>query len=705
MMATTYLTPGVYFERPQRPVRPLWRRTDVAGFAGLAERGPLHQPQRLTSWRQFQEIFGGFLAYAYLAYAVHAFFANGGRVCWVVRVAALTSAVAATVALPGPTPTDPVVYQVQAITAGTWGNQLAVSVQRASLGATQHVAIAGLPTHQLAVANTVGFEVGSLIRLTQMLKRTPVQVLRRINRVDPVRGLLELEADLPSEGPIHTDPAVAAISVESLEFSLLVWQADQVAERFERLAPDPDHRRNAMTVVNANSRLIRLQQGAGVGLPQLPWRSNLQGGANGLQDLTVSDYIGTPQGDAYGLAALAPVDEVSLLAMPDLTLKPQVPEGLSRAPRRPVNPCALDRSDPPVVVRGQVLDARTQQPLPGVNIDDGLQRPSPVNTDAEGRFALDEVWPGPYDLVLNHRGYEPRSYAFTVAATPTGEQELAPIRLTPLDVPPALTEADIAVAQRAMVAQCEQLRDRVALLDPPLDAQGQPLNIMGLQAWRARFDSAFAVLYYPWLVIRDPRQPQASTGQLIPPSGHVAGRYAATDLTAGVFRPPANQPLAFVEDVAVAIDDALQGVLNPQGINVIRAFPGRGIRIYGARTLSSDSAWRFITVRRLISLLEAVMFDGLQWAVFEPNTEPLWFGIRLFLTTLLDHLWRRGAFVGDTAEAAYQVRCDAVTTPPEVQAVGQVIAEVSVAPTVPYEFIVIRLGLTADELQISEVSP
>ena len=164
-------------------------------------------------------------------------------------------------------------------------------------------------------------------------------------------------------------------------------------------------------------------------------------------------------------------------------------------------------------------------------------------------------------------------------------------------------------------------------------------------------------------------------------------------------------PENFVEDVGSSMNDALQGVLNPIGINVIRSFPGRGIRVFGARTLSSNVAWQFVNVRRFMNFLEEAINDGLQWAVFEPNNEQLWFGIRLFLTTFLDNLWRQGALVGDTAEAAYQIRCDAITTPSEVQAVGQVIAEVSVAPTIPYEFIVFRLGLTIDELKISEVSP
>jgi phage tail sheath protein FI len=339
-----------------------------------------------------------------------------------------------------------------------------------------------------------------------------------------------------------------------------------------------------------------------------------------------------------------------------------------------------------------------------IQLDDGLTEHEPQKTDKGGHFEFPNLLPGQVELLVTLGGYKVRIVRISVKPG-IGIQELADIVLTPIEQPSALSEADIFYAQAAMIQQCELLRDRVAILDPPWPSVNEPEDINRLQAWRSRFETAFAALYYPWLVIRDPLQPTVTPGKLMPASGHIAGIYAATDLAEGVFRPPANKMLRFVEDVGTKVDDALQGVLNPKGINVIRAFPGRGIRVFGARTLSSNTAWRFVNVRRLMNFLEEAIDDGLQWAVFEPNNEQLWFGIRLFLTTFLDNLWRQGALVGDTTEAAYQVRCDAVTTTPDAQAAGQVIAEVSVAPTIPYEFIVFRLGLTMDELKISEVSP
>jgi phage tail sheath protein FI len=346
------------------------------------------------------------------------------------------------------------------------------------------------------------------------------------------------------------------------------------------------------------------------------------------------------------------------------------------------------------------VNATTPMPLSGVTVevDDGLTVHQ-IPTKNDGTFSIHDLLLADLELVFRQAGFAER-----VERINPSKPVLGDIQLTRLDLPPALSLDDIYAGQAALIGQCETLRDRFALLDPPLIERDRGFDISELQSWRARFDTSFAALYYPWLSVRDPLQPDAPEGQLIPPSGHVAGLYAATDLAKGAHHPPANRALIWVDDLATNVDDALQGVLNPHGINAIRAFPGRGIRVYGARTLSSDRAWQFVNVRRLLIMLEEAIYDGLQWAVFEPNNRSLWAGLRLSLTTLLDGLWRKGALMGDSPEAAYQVRCDATTTTPDLQAEGKLVAEVRVAPTVPYEFIVLRLGVADNELKISEVS-
>ena len=188
----------------------------------------------------------------------------------------------------------------------------------------------------------------------------------------------------------------------------------------------------------------------------------------------------------------------------------------------------------------------------------------------------------------------------------------------------------------------------------------------------------------------------------MPPSGHVAGLIARTDLTQGVHRAPANSLLAGVKALTGTVDDAQQGILNPLGVNCIRLLPGRGIRVYGARTLSSDAAWRYLNVRRLLLMIEEAVEDSNQWAVFEPNNAVLRQALSHSLNSFLDGLWRQGALAGDSPEAAYQVKCNDENNPPPVVDGGQIVADIAVAPTIPFEFIRFRLGRTVEAVEVNE---
>ena len=185
----------------------------------------------------------------------------------------------------------------------------------------------------------------------------------------------------------------------------------------------------------------------------------------------------------------------------------------------------------------------------------------------------------------------------------------------------------------------------------------------------------------------------------MPPSGAVSGLIARMDLTEGPQRAAANRPLRNVMALSDAADDTVHGLLNAQGINVIRATPGRGIAPQGARTLGSDPEWRFLGVRRLMLMIAEAIQDGHQWAVFEPNTQVLRDAIRHSVGAFLSTLWRRGALAGATPNAAFAVKCDAENNPPSVLEAGQLVAEIAVAPVRPYEFIRLRLGRT-DRLSV-----
>lgn len=244
--------------------------------------------------------------------------------------------------------------------------------------------------------------------------------------------------------------------------------------------------------------------------------------------------------------------------------------------------------------------------------------------------------------------------------------------------------------QTALISHCEQHGNRMALLDSPPGMTPQQIK-----DWRsdvAMYDSPYAALYYPWIKVDNPIGTNGDAEVLIPPSGHIAGVWARTDETRGVWKAPANDTIRGCLDLEYATTQNEQAVLNPIGINCIRPFGTRGIRIWGARTLSSDTDWRYINVRRLFNMVEATIAEGTQWAVFEPNDMALWEGIKRTLNAYLKGLWSAGALFGASADQAFYVKCDAETNPPESIDQGLLVVEVGIAPVKPAEFVVFRIA-------------
>jgi phage tail sheath protein FI len=241
--------------------------------------------------------------------------------------------------------------------------------------------------------------------------------------------------------------------------------------------------------------------------------------------------------------------------------------------------------------------------------------------------------------------------------------------------------------QGKMIAHCENAGDRMAILDCPPDML--PQDILEWRMNTAGYDSKFAALYYPWVEVMNPLTNQPI---MIPPSGHVAGVWCRTDATRGVHKAPANEVTMGVNGLGFQVTQAEQGGLNKVGINCIRSFPGRGIRIWGARTLSSDPEWRYINVRRLFNYVAESIMEGTQWSVFEPNDEKLWIQLRIAISNFLTRTWNEGALFGSTPSQAFFVKCDSETNPPEVIEAGQVICEIGIAPVKPAEFVIFRLS-------------
>ena len=238
-------------------------------------------------------------------------------------------------------------------------------------------------------------------------------------------------------------------------------------------------------------------------------------------------------------------------------------------------------------------------------------------------------------------------------------------------------------AQDAILSHCEMNRFRVAILDAPETIE------KGIDTIPMPRDSTMGAYYFPYVKMYDP---EADLELFAPPSGGVAGVYGRVDSTRGVHKAPANEILRGATGLKYPLTDAEQELLNPKGINCIREFVGRGIRVWGARTFSSDPEWRYVNVRRLFCMIEKAIQDGTNWVVFEPNTRGLWKQIVRNLTAFLLRVWKDGALFGDSPEEAFYVRCDDELNPPESIDAGYVVCELGIAPAKPAEFVVFRIS-------------
>jgi hypothetical protein len=269
-------------------------------------------------------------------------------------------------------------------------------------------------------------------------------------------------------------------------------------------------------------------------------------------------------------------------------------------------------------------------------------------------------------------------------------QGLAALELDPYrDVALVYAPGAPVLIAKAVVAHCEKLRFRFAVVDPDKSVSAATVGNFQPRSGTSIGDTQYAALYYPWLAVSDP---QTGARKEIPPGGHVLGVYARTDSERGVFKAPANETLRGVMELLADTDDGTQDVLNPRGINAIRQFPERGIRVWGARTLSSDPSWRYINVRRLFNFVEESIMLGTQWVVFEPNDQALWQRVRRTINGFLTRVWRDGALFGTTPEEAFYVKCDAENNPPETRDVGQLIVEIGISPVKPAEFVIFRIS-------------
>lgn len=509
----SYLSPGVYVEEVESGSRPIEGvGTSIAAFVGFAQKGPFDEPTLITNWSQYVSTFGDFVDGTYLASSVYGFFANGGGICYVVRI----------------------------------GDGEAEASGELAVGAEVQIGPYAVKPRP-GVAGEITVEV------------------------------TEAEGDDP---PSDT-------------FQLIVRRDGQVAETYPSVTTKRS-KENVATRVNAKSELIEIRdpgRGAAPARPEpqtvaLAPAAPAVPAAGSAGALAPEVYVGDAD-RRTGLGGLEAVDEITMIAVPDL-----------------------------------------------------------MSAYQRGLLDLESV---------------------------------------------------IAV-QQGLISHCELMGDRVAILDPPPGLS--PQEARSWRTDRANFDSKYATLYYPWISVADPASGRAT---LVPPSGHIAGVWARNDDTRGVHKAPANEVVRGAVALQTQLTKGEHDLLNPIGLNCIRSFPGRGIRVWGARTLASDPAWRYLNVRRLFNYLEESILAGTQWVVFEPNDDALWARVRRTVSAFLVNEWRKGSLFGLTPDEAFYVKCDRETNPPESIDAGQVVCEIGVAPVKPAEFVVFRLAqLTSGSSGIDE---
>ena len=254
----------------------------------------------------------------------------------------------------------------------------------------------------------------------------------------------------------------------------------------------------------------------------------------------------------------------------------------------------------------------------------------------------------------------------------------------------AIPGVTIPAVQLALVAHCENLASRFAILDIPMDK----VKVTDVQTHRDILDSSYAAMYHPWVEVFDMLDKK---GTYIPPSGSIAGIYARSDTQRGVHKAPANEGVKGCTGLSSLYNKAEQDILNPAGVNLIRALPGKGIQVWGARTCSSDGSWKYVNVRRLFIFVEESIKANTSWAVFEPNDEMLWARVGRTIGSFLTTMWRNGALAGTTEDQAFFVNIGRETMTQDDILNGRLICMIGIAPVRPAEFVIFRITQKMEE--------
>jgi uncharacterized protein len=671
-MAVQVSYPGVYIEEftPGAPIQGVG--TNIAGFVGIAALGPINEPVKVNSWDQFRQRFGTPIPGFYLWYAARGFFENGGQSCYVVRASngayqrmtlndrtggagrpvvnlrarepgafALAVSIAA-----NPYLANVAVYRPIAVLNAALNGAVEVTVLAAGAITADQVA------NRFKPGDEVSFSTGSDRRVVATVTGPTVRFTLPLTTALAANATMRLATTAPGGRTFRLRPAgVGPLPPDQLVPGTILTVAQGA---------------NSDTQIVDSVISEVLTEGAQGGLAPFSYRVTLRTG------LAISVDLDPAQGNAPAASS----NEIDLTiaggaSYPRLSMDPSHPRSLVEI----VNNDA-----------GGALLATLVEPPPPNTVANSIPRvgaAQPLNPPQPGAVEnLSALSVNNYTAALD-----------TLSAIDDVNFIAIP------DRPTAQAQPMLAV-QQALITHCELMTDRFAVLDGD---PGAPLFGPGsLERQREGLPSTrgYAALYAPWLrVVPDNDGPPI----LVPPSGHVCGIFARSDLIRGVHKAPANEIVNGALGVQRRISLIEQGQLNVLGVNIVQVFQDGGRpMLWGARTTATDRNWQYVNIRRLFLYLEESIQEGIRWAVFEPNNPALWQKLKRSIGDFLNRAWRDGALFGNKASEAYYVRIDEGLNPFSEQQLGRLHIEVGVRPSYPAEFIVVRIGIWDGGSSVSE---
>ncbi len=659
-----YLAPGVFIEETSFRAKIIEGvSTTTTGFIGPTAFGPVSQePDILTSLSAFERLYDPFKAGDplvfdgdaeapnHLWHAVRAFFTEGGKRLYVSRVFKPLEGEYAPIG-----DDDDVTPPDLADEYDDGHARVDVADTGGLRVRARHPGAAG----NLRVRFTLKGSANVLTRGPDPVTREEVNTLRSVKDLDLVwvhdRTSSPGRSETGTLCVLHKDDANATWTFEPMALTSPVENADWFDLESLTVSQEPDEGDSVRVVTLSVTLLTRDGSRELATWSGLPLDPHHRDGAT--HDSVFAKFANTPAlaDDARALPLVITRDPQSVDTAFDVVL-------------------GLFEDDPTALLEPTEDEAKRQMTAGdklalGLSVDlqleggnDGLR---PGMTEYEGKADPREG----YSLGL--RQFEDIEDISMVAA-PGSTWDYATVR----------EEANGVIKQ--LIAHAERMRYRVALLDC-----GDKMPVTEVRGMRAKLDSKYAALYYPWVTVLDPITRREIN---LPPSGFVAGICARNDVERGVHKAPANEVVRLAMGFESMLNNGQQEVLNPDGINCFRYFEGRGMRLWGARTISSDPEWKYLNVRRYFAYLERSIDKHTQWAVFEPNGEQLWANVRRTIEDFLLNEWQKGALLGEKPEKAFFVRCDRSTMSQNDLDNGRLVCQIGVAPLKPAEFVVFRIG-------------